>query len=753
MKKYVGKYIGQGTPDIDAKQKATGAMAFGDDLRMANLLHGKILFSPHAHARVVSIDTGKAEALPGVRAVVTYKDNPKNKFNSHWRWYHDSIPGTEAPLEDEPRFVGDRIAAVAADTEEIAAKALRLIEVEYEILPAVFNEEEALKEGAPLVYPEGNLLKEQKSSAGDVDKALEESDLVVSQELKTSFIHHATIEPHMTICQWKNNDELEIWGPMQAVYRNQVTLSRLFDIPISKIMLHGTDIGGSFGGKDGVILEGPALILSKKAGGYPVKIRLNRTEAMISTFGRHIYKLYGKMGVTKEGKITGFGVDTYMNAGAYCGASINVLAAMCGKMFKMYDTPNMRFNGYAAYTNLPPGGAMRGFGSPAIFAELELMVNKAANALGMDQVEFRRKNLIEPFVKDPASGESLRSAGVKEALIKGAEIFEWERRKEEAKRKSGDRYAYGVGVAVGMHGNGVAPFASDITVSEISLNEDGTVFLRCAVTDHGAGTYTLVRQVVAETLQMPLEQVGFTHSDTKTCPYDMGAGASRNTWSASSSVWEVSRKLLASMTKAASELFGCDENEIRYEDGVFCCLTDGKTATREDIASYTYLHKKEKLIEVVSYNSSHNAGSYGAHFVEARVDKTTGEVRLGKYLAVYDVGTPLNPLMLTGQIEGAILQGIGMALFEGINFDDKGKATNAGFRRYRVPRASDMPDIQVEFVDNYEHGGPFGGKSIGEASIVPSAPAIMGAINNALGTDLWDMPFTPEKILEAINNK
>ncbi|MBC5731833.1 molybdopterin-dependent oxidoreductase [Pseudoflavonifractor sp. DSM 107456] len=747
------KYIGQPTPTIDAVAKVTGEAVYTDDLRFPGMLWGKVLTSPVAHARIRSIDTSKAEALPGVRAVITYQDSPKTCFNRIMRWAKDGIPATERVLDDVVRFVGDEVAAVAADTEAIAQKAIKLIEVDYEELPAVFDPEEALKEDAPHIYPEGNLLKAQRAECGDVDAALAEADVVVENALSTQMIHHGAIEPHQCIARWNRGDYLEVWEPQQGVHRVQIMLGQIFGLPYTKIAIHGGLIGGTFGGKDGVLLEPIALLLSKKAGGKVVKIRYNRTESMVSTYTRHAIKLYGKMAVQKDGTMTGFEIRSFMNSGPYCGGSINVQAAMCGKMFKVYQAPNQRFDGKAAYTNTPVGGAMRGFGSPKVFTTLELLVNKAAKAVHMDPVDFRERNLVRPYGLDRGANDTLGNARVHDCLVKGAELFRWKEKLAGKAAKETDRYVYGYGVATALHGNGVAPFAPDITVAELMVHEDGSVLLRTGLTDHGAGTYTLMKQIVAETLDIPFDQIELTHSDTHSCPYDMGSGASRNTWSGGAAVETVSRQMEQTLRAVAADALGCPVEQVQHSDGAYWTEGSDTRLTRADLACYAYDHQKRKLLETVSYCSDHNAGSYGAHFAEVRVDKQTGEVKVTDYLAVCDVGTALNPMLLEGQIEGAVLMGMGMALFEGLQLDEKGRPINANLKKYRLPRSTDLPPISIHFVEEFEQGGPYGGKSIGEASIVPVVPAIVGAVNDALNADLHVLPLTPDRVKAAMEGR
>ncbi|MEL7608102.1 MAG: xanthine dehydrogenase family protein molybdopterin-binding subunit [Bacillota bacterium] len=742
------RHIGKPQPIFDAKEKVTGEMIYADDLFFSNMLYGKILTSPVAHAKIKLIDTIQAEQLLGVRAVVTYKDAPDVLYNRNMQWINDDKPATERVLDKVVRYVGDRVAAVAADTEEIARKAVSLINVEYEELPAIFDPEEALKENAYPLYPEGNLVREQIKACGDVDQALNDSYHVTQNTVSTAMVHHGAIEPHICIAHSSREGEISIWEPQRAPFRTQIMLGKIFNIPYSKIHVHGTSMGGSFGSKEGLMIEAIAVLLAQKTGRH-VQIRYDRKESMVSTFTRHATKFYGKMGINEQGKITALDLKAIINTGPYCGDTTNVQGSMCSKMFKLYQIPNMRFVGQPAYTNTQLGGAMRGYGSPALFYALELLVNKAAKELNMDPVEFRMNNLVEPYGIDPTDQRSLGNARIKDCLQKGNQLFNWKEKRTRQKSLNTERYAYGYGVATTIHGNGVAP-APDITVVSLALNEDGSMLLRTGISDHGAGTYTVLKQIAADILDMPMEALALTHTDTFSGLYDRGAGSSRNTWVGGAAVAEVAQRMKNTMIRIASEVFGVSAEEIILEDEVFKTKDNKAKIDKKGIACYAYQVKRVKLIETLSYDSPRNAGSYGAHFAGVQVDKFTGEIKVEDYVAVCDVGTALNPLLLEGQIEGAILMGLGMALFEGLQLDEKGVPKNASFKKYHMPKARDMPKITIHFVEAYEEGGPFGAKSIGEAAIVPVAPAIVNAVNDALETELTELPLLPDKILKAI---
>lgn len=747
------KYIGQRVPIEDALLKVTGQAAYVDDLSFTGMLAGKILYSPHAHARILSIDTSEAEALPGVRAVITHKNVPPNVYNRILRNLNDPLPATERIFDTIVRNVGDEVAAVAADTEEIAAKALRLVRVEYEPLPVVLDPVAALKEDSVKLYSEGNLLKHQFVQCGDPDGALASAEYVFENVVNTQMVHHGAMEPHAYIAQWKRNDEVDFFGPQQGVYRTQIMIAKLLELPLSKVQYHSTVIGGAFGGKDGVLGEVYAALLSKRSGGRPVKIRYTRPESMLCTYTRHAMHMHTKIGVDGDGTLRALAFDGEMNAGPYCGGSINVLGAMCGKMFKVYRIPNMRFDGKAVYTNALLGGAMRGFGSPKVFTAVEILMDKVAKGIGMDPVDLRLKNLVRPYDRDPATNHSLFNARIYDCVQKGRELFKYDEKRAQISSLNDERYAYGIGLASAMHGNGVAPFAPDITVAVVHIHEDGTAVVRTAVADHGAGTYTLMKLIAAQTLDMPIDDVLLVHSDTYAGEYDTAAGASRNTWSGGEAVAKACAQMRETLRALAAEMMEVTPPQVELRDGEFWRIDGRAHRSRREIAWYAMDVKRIKLIEALSHNAPHNAGSYGAHFTRVRVDKKTGEVKVLDYTAVCDVGTALNPLLLEGQVEGAVLMGLGMALFEELTLDESGRATNANFRKYRMPKASDMPKIQVHFIEEYEDGGPFGGKSIGEASIVPVAPAIVNAVNDALGTELTDLPLTPDKVLAALRAK
>lgn len=741
--------IGEGVEDGFAK--VTGRKKYTEDEPVLGMLYGDILFSPIAHGNIKNIDVREAEALPGVHCVITYKDSPDVKFNRIMRFIDDDLPATEKVLDKRVRYVGDQVAAVAAESRAIAKKALKLIKVEYEELEAVFDVEEAAKDNF-IIYDDlkSNVIERLSKSCGNLEAGFNEADFIVEHCVKTPILHHGAIEPYLVIADW-TTDELHLKGPQQGVYSAQIMLSKIFGLPYHKIKITNTVIGGTFGGKEGLILEPIAAMLSKKSG-KPVIIRLDREASIVSTTTRHSSVIYSKLGVRKDGIMTAYTTKVYLNGGAYCASTLNILGAMCGKLFKLYKMPNIAFDGYPTYTNLPVASAMRGFGSPQLFASLELLVDKAANAIGMDPCDIRKKNVVKAYDIDPLAGLDLGNANIDRCIESGKIAIGWDEKIKEI-RKSDNEYYRGLGMAVSLHGNGVAPFAPDISVMTLALNEDGSAIFSTSLCDHGGGTNTLLKKIVNEIVDIDISLIKLVTTDTHNAPYDFIAGASRNTWVGGNCAIELCKKMKEELLECASIMFKVKKEAIVMRDECFVSKDGKAIATRKEVIYYGLFHLKKKFIITNRYASKTNAGSYGAHFASVKIHKVTGKVSILDYVAVCDVGRALNPILLEGQIHGAIQMGIGMALSEELLIDENGKILNSTFEKYKMPKAKDMPaSIKILFVEDKEPGGPFGGKSIGEASVNPVAPAIINAVNNALSCEFTKFPVTNEMIMKRLRN-
>jgi CO/xanthine dehydrogenase Mo-binding subunit len=742
------KVIGKDTPIRDAALKATGQLQYTADLKLPNMLYGKILFSTVAHAKIKNIDTSKAEALPGVKAVVTYKNSPATPYNSAMRFYEHQIPEVEKIFDDTVRFVGDRVAAVAAEDLETAEKAIRLIEVEYEELPAIFDVEEALDSNAPQVHPSGNKIAEIVAEAGNVDEAMAVADLIVEDRYEVPIIHHGAIETHVTLANFDSRGKMTIWSPNQNTFAFRILLSKIFDLPMNKVRVIRPAIGGAFGGKLEMTIEPVAALLAKVTG-RPVKLELNRRESMASTRTRHGAVVYVKTGVKNDGTIIAQDMKVITNTGAYASSALNVIGAMSHKVFKVYKTENMRFVGIPVYTNLPIAGAMRGYGSPQAFFGQQVQLNKIAKALNMDMVEVQLKNLVEPDSLDPRFKKPHGNPHPIACVVKGAEAFGWSNKDVCV---DNGRYKRGIGMAIGAHGNGCFGAHRDDVTLTLKMNEDGTATLLTGTHDMGNGSVTLETQIAAEVLGIRASDIECVEADTDAVPWNLGDYASRGTFVCGAGTKKVAMSLKQELLKEAAILLEKPTEKLDIEDGqVFVIDEPEVRATLCDVVVNAQKVSHRELIATETYASPAGVTSYGAHFAEVEVDTQTGQVKVLEYVAAHDVGKAINPMATEGQIEGAMHMGIGYALTESMEFDEKGKLKNNNLKRYHMLTATEMPQSKVILVEEGEDPGPFGAKSIGECSVVPAGPAVANAVINALGLEFNHFPIKPEIVLDKLN--
>ncbi|SMB92059.1 CO or xanthine dehydrogenase, Mo-binding subunit [Thermanaeromonas toyohensis ToBE] len=749
-----GQVVGRGRPLRDAVDKVTGRTCYVADMRLPGMLYGRVLFSPVAHARIKRIDTSKAEALPGVKAVVTYKDAPRIPYNSALRFKGHDIPRDEYIFDEKVRYVGDRVAAVAADDPETAEKALRLIEVEYEELPAVFDPEEALKPEAPPVHEGGNLIRKLEATVGNVEQALAEADYVFTDRIKLPMVTHVALEPHASLAHFDTlTGKLTVWTANQNIFATRVILSEIFHLPLHKVRVIKPPVGGGFGGKLEAILEPVAALLSMKTG-RPVLVEMKRKDVLVSTRTRHSAIFYLKTGMKKDGTIVGQDIVAYFNTGAYATSALNVPGAMIDKAFRLYRIPHLRVTVYPVYTNCPVAGAMRGYGSPQLMAAREIHLDKVAKKLGLDPVEFRRKNLVRPNDVNPRFGTSLGNCRVLDCLEKGVNEFEWEEKRRKPKGEG--RFRRGIGVAAGNHGNGTFGVHVDMTSIALKMNEDGTLTMFTGTQDLGQGSTTALCMIVAQVLGISPEDIEVIEADTDLTPWDLGTYASRGIWVGGNAALKAAQSLRQQLLKVAASRLGAKEEEIELKEGfAYCRDNPEKKLPLKEIVIAAQLSKEgsREIKAYESFASLAGPNSYGVHFAEVEVDTETGEVKVLNYVAVHDVGRAINPLLVEGQIEGGIQMGLGYGLTEELVLDKKtGKVVNASLKGYKLFRAKDMPKIKVLLVEEGEDPGPFGAKSIGEAATVPVAPAVVNAVADALGLDFDELPVTPGRILAKIRS-
>lgn len=720
--------VGKGIPIRDAVLKVTGELEYIDDLKLPHMLYGKILFSPIAHARIKHIDTSEAESLKGVKAVATYLNAPGKSFNSALRFAGHDLPRDERIFDRTVRFVGDRVAAVAAEDPEIAQKAIKLIRIEYEELPAVFDPEEAVEDDAPRVHPAGNIITKIINKAGDVEKGFAEADLVFEDKYQLPPVHHGAIEMHGVLAKLDSRGKLTIWSSSQNVFAHRLILAQLFDLPLNKVRVIKSALGGAFGGKLELTVEPVAALLAKLSG-KPVKLILNRKECMVSTRTRHGAVINLKTGVKKDGTITAQEFKVLTNAGAYCTGSLNVLGAMSHIVFQLYRTPNMCFEGRTVYTNSPIAGAMRGFGSPQVFLAQQLQLNKIAKSLALDMVELQLKNLVRPEDRDPLYNQPMGNPRPIDCVKEAAKIFNWY---DKNISQDAGRFKRGIGMAVGAHGNGCFGAHRDYSALALKLNEDGSALLLTGTHDMGNGAVTVQTQIIGEILGLNPEQIECVEADTDSTPWNLGDYASRATFVTGNAALKVAKALVREIVAEGAKLLGEDENNLYYQNGWVYDKQGRKRASLIEVISHAQGVSQRELMAVESYASISGPSSYGAHFAEVEVDTLTGQIRVLNYVAVHDVGKAINPLSVEGQIAGGIQMGLGYGLREALELNEKGAVINSNFKKYKMFKAREMPCITFALIEKGGTTGPFGAKSIGECATVPSAPAVVNAVCNAL---------------------
>lgn len=746
--------IGKNIPVRDAAVKSTGQLKYTADLTFPGMLHAKVLFSPVAHGRIKRIDTSKAEQLEGVYAAVCYKNSPDVRFNS----CGEEIDGhkTERIFDDTVRYVGDKVAAVAAETPKLAEQALKLIEVEYEELPYYLEPEAALEKDAYLIHGgDKNVISEVKLEAGDMEKGMKEADRIYEDEYSTPAIHHSAIETHASVAIYESSGKLTVYAPSQDVFGCRKNLCRIFALPMSKVRVVNLGIGGGFGGKIDMVTEPVTALLSIKTG-RPVKLVYTRREDIPSSRTRHAMKIRLKTGVKNDGTIIAQDLEAIVSAGAYAGGTMSIVWAMSGKFFKNHKTPNLRFTGIPVYTNTPVAGAMRGFGSPQEFFAQQRQMNKIAKDLGMSMIDLQRKNLVEPDGIDQRDGRPHGNARPIDCLEEGIRLFGWEaaQREQEQSRLDNGRYRIGVGMAAATHGNGIYGVNPDTTGVILKMNEDGSVVMFTGVSDMGNGSVTTQTQAVSQELGISMDRIECIQADTDATMWDLGNYSSRGTYVSCSAAVKVAGQVKEELLKEASQLLEEEKENLRLRDNaVYSTKDPDKSATLEEVMTHAKKVNERDICCADTFASYSLAMSYGVHFAKVRVDTETGKTEVLDYAAVHDVGKAINPMSLQGQIEGAVQMGIGYALSEGLVLDEKGKVKNTTFKQYHILNALEMPPIKIGLIEKTEPCGPYGAKSIGECSVVPSAGAVANAAANAIEREANHLPLRPATILGLLGKE
>ncbi len=751
--------VGKSLPRVDGLEKVTGTAVYTGDMKLPGMLVGKVLRSPYAHAKIVKIDTSKAKSLPGVKSVLTYADTPKILWNSA------GFPPSQGAilvedqyiLTDKPRFAGDAVAAVAAVDEDTAMTALELIEVEYEVLPAVFDAREAMKAGAPLLHSAGqNLAGFIPIDIGDIEQGFRDADYIFEDRYVTHKVNQASLEPcGVSIASFDVNGRLTLWTSTQMPHLVRAIVAKSLGMAVGKVRLIKPHVGGGFGSRLGAVNEPISALLARKSG-RPVKLQYTREEAFQATESRHPITFELKTGVKKDGTFTARQMKAYINAGAYATHTPSFAGPVAGWFLAMYKCPNIKYEGYSVYTNTAPTGAFRGYGNPQVVFAVESQLDEIARTIGMDPRELTLKN-------HPCKGEvwvwsnwEIENCGLEEAVSKGADSIGWEEKRGKAQGSSPNKKR-GVGMGYMMHVSGARPMLHETASAIIKFNQDGSANLIYSSSDCGQGSSTVLSQIAAEELGIPFENVIITkEADTDVAPFDIGSHASRQIYSGGNAVRLAARQAKAKLLEQAAQMLEVGVDQLEVRDGtVLVKENPGKNLPVAEVV-YQALYGKHGH-EIMGMSSTEPPGNppvYAAQFAEVEVDTQTGEVTVIKLVAAHDTGTAINPASVEGQIQGALQQGMGYALTEEVMLDQAtGRILNPDFTDYKLLTTMDMPEIEAIIVQAASTSGPFGAKSIGESGLVPTAAAIANAIYDAVGVRVKELPITTEKVLALLREK
>jgi putative selenate reductase molybdopterin-binding subunit len=776
--------VGKPEKKVDAVKLVQGKPAFTADIELRGMLYARVSRSPHAHARIKKIDTSKARDLKGVASVLTWQDIPRVIYSTAGQ--SDPIPGPldAFSLDNKVRFVGDRVAMVAAETPEIAEKALSLIDVEYEILDAILDSREAMDSDAPRIHdepefvnfadsnPARNLAAEIRIDIGDVEKGFKEADEIFEAEYEVPKVQQAHIEPHVCITYWDEDDRLVIRTSTQVPFHVRRMLAPVLNLPVKRIRVIKPRIGGGFGGKQEVLMEDVPAHLTI-ATGRPVIYEYTREEEFTGARSRHPMKIRMKTGVKRDGTITANEMYALSDTGAYGCHALTVTGNTGHKAMALYvgageyrKSPNIRFYADVVYTNTPPAGAFRGYGVPQGYWPVERHMEKIARALSLDPIEFRLRNAIRPGEYHPFSTawnegreprpEIVHTVGLEQCVAQGKAAIGWDDKYGNESWRLGAKHAShlrrGIGVAMVMQGTAI-PYL-DMGGASIKMNDDGSFNLLVGATDLGTGSDTVLAQMAAEVLGVPLEDMICYSSDTDFTPFDKGAYASSTTYISGTAAVKAAQIVAERIRVRAAMMLKLDKHEDIKLANRQAIAPDGRTVSMAEIALNS-LHKEnqEQIMGVASYVSPVSPPPFAAQFAEVTVDVETGAVTVDKLVMAVDSGVIVNPLTASGQIEGGMTQALGYAVCEEMRYDEKGNAIERDLDRYHIYRADEMPELETIFVETFEPSHPFGVKAVAEIPMDGVAPAVGNAILDAVGVNVDENPTTPERVWRALKNK
>lgn len=742
--------VGQSPPILDSRSKAKGELTYITDREPGRAVHLALVLSDRPHARVVKIDdSGVTE--PGYLKTFSCFNRPEVAINTA-KWFAGQDGFEDQYLFPKTaRYVGDPVAAAAARTKAGAVRAASRIKVEYQDLEPIIDPEEAL--GRPGYLHPGSILEPVEFIVGEeVERqaAFGQAAFVAEDLVVTPKLHHAAMENHAARAEPDGRGGVIVFSACQNLHAVHLIVARVTGLPLARVRVVKTHLGGSFGGKQDITFEHLAAVAALDLN-RPVALELTRRQSILATRTRT--KTLGRVrtAVDRDGLITGREMDLIVDTGAYTSNADVIARAMGKKTFRLYRIPAQRYTAEMVHTNTPVAGAMRGYGSPQIHAITEINLDQVAKKAGLDPCEFRLKNLVHPGDCDPSGGPDLGNARIIDCLRQGAEEFGWAER--WARDPGRGRFRTGVGLACGTHGNGYFGAYPDFGTISLRMLIDGSVVLNACLHELGHGVVTIMAQIVAEVLEVPLGAISIPDPDTDLTPYDAGCQASRVTYVTGAAVMEVAGLLREMLVSQAASILGCQKELVIISEGrVRNRKKPEESYSYGEMAALIQAQNRVQLIQTLDYQARANPGSYAANFAAVEVDTLTGLVRVREVLAVHDLGRAINPGLVKGQILGGVQMGLGMALTEDLAVDPKtGIPKGDDFSRYHLINAPDMPPVEVMLIEAGEEHGPFGAKSVGELAAVPIVPAVVNAVNNALGTNLADLPLTPEKVVAAFH--
>jgi CO/xanthine dehydrogenase Mo-binding subunit len=766
--------VGKSVPRIDALEKVTGGATFTDDLQFGpGLLYGRVVRSPHPHARIVKLDASRALALPGVKAVVTGEDTP-----GYIGLY---LKDRHIFCTDRVRYVGDPVAGVIATSEEIAEDAVRLVEVEYEELPAVLDPLEAFQPEAPLLHPDlaryeavpfispqagtnvSNVFHVRK---GDVDAAWSLCDAIVEETYHVPQIQHVPIEPHIAVARWDRGG-ITLWSSTQSPFAQRDLIAQTLGISQGDMRVIGHYIGGGFGSKAGVSMEAIAVVMARAVQGRPVKVRMTREEEFYCCFVRQGLTAKVKIGGTQEGKILALQVEYYWDAGAYTEYGVNIVRAAGYSSTGPYSVPNVKTDSYCLYTNHPVGGPMRGFGMPEIHWSVEQSVDRLAEVLGQDAVAFRLQNCVKGG-DVIVTGMVMHPTGLDQCIEKAARAVDW----GQPARPSAPHKRRGKGIAACWKAPAMPPNPG--SEAWVRFNEDATLSVGLGGQELGQGSFTVAAQIAAQALGIPFEWVRVSLPvDTQYSPYEWQTVASRLTWSMGNAIKAAAEDARAQILDIVARYWDEDPGDLDIRDGQVISFKSEESMSLKKMVIYGLpladdagwtggpIIGRGKFMPtyVTSLDPDTGQGARavvhyttGAQAVEVEIDTETGQVEIVRLAAVYDVGKAINPAQVHAQLEGGVVQGASSALLEALQLEN-GRPKNPSFTDYRIMTSMDAPrQIIADYVEVPQDDGPWGARGVGEHPMIATAPAIANAIHDALGIRFTDMPLSAERVYLALQS-